>query len=45
MAQQPNVASISDNKATHDHDYQDTPNIDPTMVSLPGEEDNNDNKP
>jgi hypothetical protein len=45
MAQQPNVASISDDEATHDHDYQDTPDIDPTMVSLSGEEDNNDNEP
>jgi hypothetical protein len=45
MAQQPNVASISDDEATHDHDYQDTLDIDPTMVSLLGEEDNNDNEP
>jgi hypothetical protein len=45
MAQQPNITSISDNKATHNHNYQDTPNINLIIVSLPGEEDNNDNEP
>jgi hypothetical protein len=45
MAQQPNIASISDNKATYDHNYQDTPDIDLTIVSLSGKEDNNDNEP
>jgi hypothetical protein len=40
-----NVASIFDNEAIHDRDYQDTSDVDLITVSLLGKDNNNENEP